>query len=73
MYNFINGDISIDFKVPKDIEQLMNECELCDKEDDYPKYMNLAEYLVYVICKEAYVVGHLTKKQWETIEKRYPQ
>lgn len=69
--NYINDSVKIDFPVTKDIQYLMEECEKADREDNYPIYENYVNVLVFVVSKEAYVQGHLTKKQWETIERRY--
>lgn len=73
MSNFINDDITIDFEVPKDIKRIIDICEEADRNDDYGLYMNFADLLTEVASKEAYKQGHLTKKQWEQIEMRYPQ
>lgn len=69
--NYINEKISIDFKVPKDIFEMMQDCEKFDKDENYGAYESFASFLTGVLCKEAYVKGHITKKQWEIIERRY--
>lgn len=72
MSNFINDNIKIDFAVnSKSIKNLMTICEEADKEDNYGKYEAHASLLTDTVCKEAYVVGDLTKKQWEKFESRY--
>ena len=50
---------------------MMQKCELLDKDDNYGAYENYANFLVNVLCKEAYVQNHITKQEWETIEMRY--
>ena len=71
--NYINDEVKIDFPVSGNLKYLMDECEKYDKEDDYGMYSNMAIFLTDNVAKEAYVTGALTKKQWETIERRYPQ
>ena len=71
--NYIDDTVEINFEVPEGVKKLMKECEEADITDNYPLYRNLAEYLVYVLCKELYVTGHITKEQWKKIEWRYPQ
>jgi hypothetical protein len=51
----------------------MKDCEAADAADDYGTYMNLADFLTDTLSKEAYVCGHITKKEWEAIERRYIQ
>ena len=70
-YNFINGNIKLDFKIPKDMQNLIDICEQADIDDDYGKYNNYAEMLAFVVAKEAYVQGSITHKQWEQIQMRY--
>lgn len=69
--NFINDNIKLDFKISKDMQNLIDKCEKADAEDDYGIYMNYAEMLAFVIAKEAYVQGSITRKQWEQIQMRY--
>ena len=70
-YHYIDDTVKIDFNVPKDVKNVMEMCEEADLQDNYGSYGNLAEYFLYTLCKEAYVQGHLTKKQLETMERRY--
>ena len=75
MGNFINDEIVIDDvdTLSKDLKWLMSECEAADRDNNYGKYVNYADTLVYTNAKEAYVVGHITKKQWNQLEMRYQQ
>ena len=70
--NYIDDSVVIDFKVPRSVESMMEYCEKADREESYGAYNTLAESLVWSIAKEAYATGGITKKQWETIERRYP-
>ena len=67
---FINENITIDFNVPKDIKKIMEICDKLSNEENYA-YDNYADFLIDNLCKDAYVKKHLTKHQWETIERRY--
>lgn len=69
--NYINDDIKIDFSVPKDILDLMEMCEKFDLEDNLGGYLQIAEHLVYVACRDACASNDITKKQWELIGRRY--
>lgn len=69
MSNWIDDSVIIDFNVPEDIRNMMMECEKMNEEENCG-YFNYAESLGYM-CKEACVRGHMTKKQWEIIEKKY--
>lgn len=69
--NYIDNSIAINFPVPRDIKYLMDKCEKYDAEANYGAYENYANALCFVVSKEAYVQGHLTKEQWEMIERRY--
>lgn len=71
MYHYINDDVKIDFKISNDIQYMMDLCEQEDIADNYPVYCNYVEFLLYTICKEACRQGHISKKQWETFERRY--
>lgn len=71
IYHYIDDTVKIDFHVSRDIKYLMDKSEKADLEDDYGAYENLVNCLLYTVCKEAYVQGHLTKEQWETMERRY--
>ena len=70
-YHYIDDTVKIDFHVSKDIKYLMDISEKADLEDNYGAYENFVNCLLYTNCKEAYVQGHMTKEQWETMERRY--
>ena len=69
MNDWIDYNIIIDFKVPKNIEGLMQECEKCAKDDNWG-YFEVADTLDEQ-CKYAYTEGIMTKKQWTTVVSRY--
>lgn len=71
MYHYIDDDVKIDFKISKDIQNMIDLCEKEDINDNYPAYCNYVEFLLYTMCKEACYQGHITKKQWELLERRY--
>ena len=64
-------DIDIDFPIPLLVKNTMEDTENALKEDgELGPFLNWVETLDNV-CKEAYVTGLLTKKQWEYIMSRY--
>lgn len=67
--NWINDSIVIDFELPKDIKEIADECERLNATEDLA-YDNYADVLGNM-CKEAYRMGNLTKKQWDMMELRY--
>lgn len=69
MDNWIDNSVVIDFKVPKSIENFMKECDELNEKNDY-SYFNYVELLDHM-CKEACYLKYITKKQWETIERKY--
>ncbi len=69
MDNWIDNSVVIDFKVPKSIENFMKECDELNEMNDY-SYFNYVELLDHM-CKEACYLKYITKKQWETIERKY--
>lgn len=66
---WIDESVIIDFKLPKDIQGIADLCEETDKNEDYA-YDNWAD-LLDILCKEAVVQGHMTKRQWDTVVRRY--
>ncbi len=72
MYNYINEEVEIDkATLPKDLRRLAEECENADLEDNYGLYENLVQILIDVNGKEAYRLGHITRKTWNDLERRY--
>lgn len=67
--SMIDYSVVIDFDVPEGIKAMMEECESLNKIDS-PAYYNYSETLGYM-CKELVVVGKMTQKQWDVIERRY--
>ena len=68
---FINEDVIIDFEFPVKVDDLIENCEKFSKEDNYGAYEAWASFFVYTVCKNMYAAGEITKKQWETVERRY--
>ena len=71
MYHEINNNIEINFPLPPELFYLIEEIEEADKLDD-GRYYNLAD-TIDICCKNLYAAGKITKTQWNTIERRYPQ
>lgn len=68
-HRWINDNIVIDFKLPEKVKMLMNDLERMDEEEDYC-YFDWAEHLECV-TKEMYVIGKITKAQWDLICRKY--
>ena len=68
----INRSVSVDFDVPKIVRNTMASVEESFEADgEYGPFMDWVSSLDNV-CKECYVNGAITKRQWETIMSRYP-
>lgn len=67
--SWIDKSIVLDFKIPKDIQYILDLCEQLNDQHDYA-YFGWAEGIDDV-CKEAYRRGHMSKKQWDLILRRY--
>ena len=70
-FNYINGDVEIDFSYPKYFQRYIDDMEAYDANDDYPRYNSVCEPFVYTICKNCYASGVLTKEQYEKFQRRY--
>lgn len=70
-YHEINDAIKIDFEVPRTLRYLMEEAEEADLKND-GSYLDFAD-TIDVVSKNCYVVGAITRSQWDTIVRRYPQ
>lgn len=66
---YINYDIKIDFPVEKILKEQMEEAEALDKAGN-GEYSIVAD-IIDVYAKNMYSAGKLTKKQWDTLTKRY--
>lgn len=67
----IDETIEITFKVPKLLQNAMEEAEKSYAEyGELGPYMNWAE-TIDNICKTYYTEGYYTKKQWDTVVKKY--
>ena len=66
----INDKIKIDFKVPKLLQNTMDEAEELDRIGSV-EYTAVADS-IDVICKGYVTTGHMTEEQWDTIIDRYP-
>ena len=69
-YNYIDGSIKIDFKLPRNIQNLVDDAEKADLEDDYGLYMNLAS-AIDTNAKNAAAKRLLSDYQWETLVRRF--
>lgn len=69
MNNWIDDSVVLDFDIPEDIKPVLNECERLNRLEN-AGYFNWADALSN-FCKEAYVQGHMTRNQWEQIDRRY--
>lgn len=72
MYNFINGDIKIDFSVPASLQELIDIAEKADLDNDIGTYINYANG-IDIAAKNCYGAGLITKKMWDTLCMRYEQ
>ena len=66
---WINKTVEIKFAVPKVVQETMDDCERCNRENDM-LYFVFADSLD-VMCKNGYAAGRMSKAQWRTIERRY--
>ncbi len=70
-FHYINDDVEIDFPLGPFIKEIVDLCEKYDREDNIGAYMNYADFLTEVLCKELVVTGKMTPSQWELMERRY--
>lgn len=66
----IDGKIKIDFKIPTDIQNVMDLCEDALRDGNEGLYENWVDTLD-MACKEAVAQGHFTRSQWNLIMKKY--
>ena len=66
----MNDSVKIDFKLPKYMLNLMQDTEEYDLANDYGSYVNYAD-TIDVQSKILYTEGYLSKKQWDTMVRRY--
>lgn len=69
-YNYIDDSIKINFKLPQNIQNLVEDAEKADLEDDYGLYMNLA-CAIDTNAKNAVSKKQLNDYQWETLVNRF--
>lgn len=69
-YNYIDDSIKINFKLPQNIQNLVEDAEKADLEDDYGLYMNLA-CAIDTNAKNAVSKKQLNDYQWETLVSRF--
>lgn len=69
-YNYIDDSIKINFKLPKNIQNLVVDAEKADLEDDYGLYMNLAS-AIDTNAKNATAKKQLNNFQWELLVRRF--
>ena len=72
MYNYINDNYKIDFRITGCLKELMEEAEQKDKEGDLGYYLNLAD-TIDTFAKNYYAAGEITEEQWNIISMRYAQ
>lgn len=66
----IDYNIKIDFQVPVVLQEIMDMAEAADSAGNFGLYCDLAEN-VDTIAKNLYTDGKLTRKQWDTLCRRY--
>lgn len=69
MLGMIDYSVQIDFKIPEILKEVVDKLEEADRNDDY-SYDNYSNELS-ADAKNLYADGKLTKKQWNTLERRY--
>ena len=69
-YNYIDDSIKIDFKLPRNIQNLVDDAEKADLEDDYGLYINLAS-AIDTNAKNATAKRLLSDYQWKTLVRRF--
>ena len=69
-YNYINGDIEIDFELSKTLQDLVNKAEAADHADDYGTYMNYA-YAIDSQGKNETTHRKMRERQWNKLVQRY--
>lgn len=69
-YRFINGEVEIDFPLPKVIQDLARRAEKADRDGDYGLYMNLADAIDSRAKRE--VSQHrMSEAEWNRLLRRY--
>jgi len=69
-YNYLDDSVKIDFELPLNIKNLVDDAEKADLEDDYGLYMNLA-CAIDTNAKNATAKRKRTNYQWETLVRRF--
>lgn len=69
-YNYLDDSVKIDFELPLNIKNLVDDAEKADLEDDYGLYMNLA-CAIDTNAKNATAKRMLNDYQWETLVRRF--
>ena len=70
VYNYIDNDIEIDFKLSITMTDLVNKAEEADILDDYGLYMNLA-YAIDSQGKKEASQHFITETEWKKLTRRY--
>lgn len=69
-HRWVRDDIVIDFKVPRYVQDLIEEMERFDEEDNEIAYLNYSEG-IECCTKDLVYEGVLTDKQRDTLIKKY--
>ena len=69
-YNYLDGSVKIDFELPLNIKNLVDDAEKADLEDDYGLYMNFT-CAIDTDAKNATAKRKLTNYQWKTLVRRF--
>ena len=69
-YNYLDDSVKIDFELPLNIKNLVDDAEKADLEDDYGLYINLAS-AIDTNAKNATAKRLLSDYQWETLVRRF--
>lgn len=68
-FRWIEENVIIDFRIPRDWKNLIAELEKKDLAEDY-SYFNLAE-LLDDLAKHAYGAGQISRSQWDKLRVKY--
>lgn len=72
MYNFINDEYKITFKVPAILQEFMELAEAADKNNDLGNYLVYADE-IDVLAKDCCRTNEITDEMWMILLARYCQ
>lgn len=72
MYHFINDKYKVNCKLPRILQDSIDEAERADREN------HLGEYLIYadnidIVAKNCCADGAISREVWDTLVRRYAQ